>query len=353
MQDATVSLFPALTGGIEPAVGDLPGHFYSPTCRILTPSASMRGVLNLATKIAPTDSAVLIRGEPGVGKETIAREIHRRSGRAKRPLVRVACGAIREEQLDEQLFGREGYRVLDAESPCPGLLGQAHRGTLLLKGVSDLPFWAQVKLLDILQQNDYPTAQGHGAAPLDVRVIATTVSDLAAAVARGGFHGGLYYYLNVVEMRIPPLRERPEDIRPLGESFLARMTLGQRHGPDGRKCRLSEEAWNLLSHYEWPGNVRELASVIAHAAALADGQDVAPQNLAELLRKAGRQLDCETISVPMVGGLKQIERWLIAAVIERCRGNKAAAARVLGLHRRTLYRMMDSAGDRGRPTQTG
>jgi DNA-binding NtrC family response regulator len=300
----------------------------------------MRGVLDLVARIAPTNSAVLIRGESGVGKETIAREIHRKSGRASRALIRVPCGAICQQQLDAQLFGREGYRLLDAAAPSSSLLARSIHGTLFLKDIAELPYWAQVKLLDVLQQGDCQPPQGDGSEPLDVRVIAATTCDLETALAEGRFHAGLYYYLNIVEIRIPPLRERREDIRSLAESFLARMHHAPGSRAGGVECRFSEEAWQRLLQHDWPGNARELASVVAHAVTVAESSEIGAASVAVSLNKARCQRHCETISVPLVGGLKEIERCVVGAVIERCRGNKAKAARVLGLHRRTLYRLL-------------
>jgi DNA-binding NtrC family response regulator len=359
MTDIAASVAMGTTPYAFPGNGDAAIQRYAPTCRTLTPSGAMRRVWDLVDKIAPTNSAVLIRGEPGVGKETIAREIHRRSGRANRALVRMACGAVCEDQLDTQLFGRDGFRSAAGEPlPHSGLLGRSDRGTLFLKGISELPTWAQVKLLDCLQQSEYqqpatvaptraptegwsrcPTVPD-GPAPLDVRVVATTTCDLDAAVAEGRFHSGLYYYVNIVEIRVPPLRERPEDIRTLAECFLLR--LGQAQGPraDGLPRRFSEEAWQRLLQYDWPGNARELARVVAHAVMLSDRPEIGAASVAVSLSKARCQRDCEAISVPLAGGLKAIERSVIGAVIERCGGNKAKAARVLGLHRRTLYRLL-------------
>ena len=221
MTDVAASVSMGITPYAFSANGDAVIQRYAPTCRTLTPSGVMRRVWDLVDKIAPTSSAVLVRGESGVGKETIAREIHRKSSRANRALVRLACGAICEDQLDAQLFGRDGYRASAGEPlPPSGLLGRSDHGTLFLKGISELPSWAQIKLLDVLQQGEYPqpatvlpgTIQRmvvpDGPAPLDVRVIATATCDLEAAVAEGRFHSGLYYYVNIVELRVPPLRER-------------------------------------------------------------------------------------------------------------------------------------------------
>jgi DNA-binding NtrC family response regulator len=346
MTDVAASLSVGITPYAFSANGDAAIPHYAPTCRTLTPSGVMRRVWDLVDKIAPTNSAVLIRGESGVGKETIAREIHRKSGRANRAMVRLACGAVCEDQLDAQLFGRDGYRTSVGESlPPSGLLGRSDHGTLFLKGISE-PSWAQIKLLDVLQQGEYQQAATvvrtvpDGPAPLDVRVVATTTCDLEAAVADGRFHSGLYYYVNIVEIRIPPLRERPEDIRTLAECFLLR--LGQTQGPraGGLQRRFSEEAWQRLLQYDWPGNARELARVVAHAVMVSDGPEIGAASVAVSLTKARCQRDSEAISVPLAGGLKAIERSVIGAVIERCGGNKAKAARLLGLHRRTLYRLL-------------
>jgi two-component system response regulator HydG len=280
----------------------------------------------------------------------------------------MACGAVCEDQLDTQLFGRDGFRSSAGEPlPPSGLLGRSDHGTLFLKGISELPTWAQIKLLDCLQQGEYqqpatvgstfgrcPTAPD-GPAPLDVRVVATTTCDLEAAVAEGRFHSGLYYYVNIVEIRVPPLRERPEDIRTLAECFLLR--LGQAQGPAAERVpqrvglprRFSEEAWERLLQYDWPGNARELARVVAHAVMVSDRPEIGAASVAVSLSKARCQRDCEAISVPLAGGLKAIERSVIGTVIERCGGNKAKAARVLGLHRRTLYRLLqDRARSHGK-----
>jgi DNA-binding NtrC family response regulator len=353
MTDVAAAVFPGVSGYDASRNADFAVPPYTPTCRSLTPSPAMRRVWDLVAKIAPSDGAVLIRGEPGVGKETIAREIHRKSGRAGRPFVRVPCGAICEEHLDAELFGRDGYRLLDNEAPSSGLLARSAGGTLFLKGISDLPFWAQVKLLDVLQQEDRQWPDRIGGSPLDVRPIATTSCDLEAAAAEGRFHAGLYYHVNIVEIRVPPLRERPEDVKPLAESFLVRMSRVQGPRTAGVPFHFSEEAWKRLLQYDWPGNARELASVVAHAVALSDRAEIGVGSVAVSLDKTRSQRDCEAISVPLAGGLKRIERSVVGAVIERCGGNKAKAARVLGLHRRTLYRLLQDKASSECKSQPG
>ncbi len=284
---------------------------------------------------------MLICGEPGTGKKLIAREIHRRSRRAAAPLVRVACGAIRESELARTLFGRDDQHGENGPRAAVGLIEQARGGTLLLDDVSQLPLWAQVTLLDVLQQGRPGLAGTRPAAAANVRVIASSASDLAAAMERRTFVPSLYYYLNVVQIHVPPLRYRPQDIRALAEKYLAaanalRMQQAGKQGP----CRFSEDAFRCLLEYEWPGNTLQLASVVARAALLADSEEIGPARISDAIGKPVARGASDTIPVPLLGNLAEIERYIIGEVLHRCRGNKAAAARALGLHRRTLYRML-------------
>jgi DNA-binding NtrC family response regulator len=219
-------------------------------------------------------------------------------------------------------------------------LDSARGGTLFLHNVAQLPLWTQVRLLDALQQG------------LDLRVIASTTADLHNATAQGAFLPSLYYYLSVVPIGIPPLRHRAQDIRPLAELCLEAANAVRARWSDKGPCRFADETLPCLLQYDWPGNNLELASVVTHAVLLADGEKIGPAAITESLGKAVAAPAAETLAVPLAGGLKQIQRAVIAAVIERCRGNKAAAARLLGLHRRTLYRLLeDDAADneQGKP----
>ena len=331
---------------------------------IIAASKAMREVLELVHRCAPTDAAVLIHGEPDTGKELMAREIHRQSPRAGGPFVRVACGALRESEIAQRLFG-SGERGLDRGGPAASsLLDSARGGTLFLHNVAQLPLWTQVRLLDALQQGresrgGYPgpaaadvRGENQACETLDLRVIASTTADLRTATAQGAFLPSLYYYLSVVPIGIPPLRHRAQDIRPLAELYLETANAVRARCTDQGPCRFAEETLPCLLQYGWPGNNLELASVVAHAALLADGEKIGPAASSESLGKAVSATGPETLAVPLAGGLKQIERAVIAAVIERCRGNKAAAARLLGLHRRTLYRLLEdnaSANEQGKP----
>ena len=314
------------------------------TGQIIAASKAMREVLQMVRRCAPTDASVLICGEPDTGKELIAGEIHRQSRRSGGPLVRIACGALREADLAERLFGRR-ERGAECGGQAPAtLLERAQGGTLFLEDVSQLPLWSQVELLDVLQQGRSRHAEDHEDAAADVRIIASTTVDLQTATAERAFSPSLYYYLKVVQIHVPPLRHRPQDIRPLAEAHLAmanamRAQLGVK-GP----CRFADNVWQCLLEYDWPGNTLQLASVVSHAVLLADEEEIGPATLAESFDEVVPQGNADRISVPLLGNLKEIERAVIEAVIQRCRGNKAAAARALGLHRRTLYRMLQDEG---------
>jgi two-component system response regulator HydG len=308
--------------------------------RMVAESTAMRGILRLVERCAPGDASILVYGEPDTGKQLIARHIHLQSRRAAGPFVPIACGALRESELAERLFGY-GDRGWDPGRPAPPtLLETAHGGTLFLQDVSQLPLWGQARLLDVLQQRRCFRAGSNERVPLDVRVIASTTVELQAAVTQRTFLPSLYYLLNIVPLFVPPLRQRPQDIRPMAETYLTHANAMRSRQAGGAPCRFTAEAWQRIQDYEWPGNALQLASIVAHAVLLADGPEIGCTTIADLLGAVSPRGDCDTISVPLAGGLKEIERSIIAAVIERCRGNKAAAARVLGMHRRTLYRLL-------------
>jgi DNA-binding NtrC family response regulator len=304
----------------------------------------MRQVVQMAPKVAATDAAVLICGEAGVGKASLAREIHRLSRRAKGPLVRVACGALREGELEATLLAAPGGPSVSCPSSPATLLQSASRGTLFLDGIERLPYWAQVQLLERLQ----PEAAEPGSdalAPVAFRVIASLAGDAEAALAKEAIYPELYYYLGVVQLYVPPLRHRLEDIRGLAECFLAAAISIRCLPAGGTGWHFSPDSWDCLLHYDWPGNVPQLASVVAQAVVLADGAEIGPGCVLQSLGKSRQSYDSQSIALPLTGGLKEMERFIIGDVIQRCGGNKAAAARTLGLHRRTLYRIL--AADSG------
>ena len=300
----------------------------------------MRKILEVVRRSAPTDAPVLIYGEPDTGKKLIACEVHRQSGRAAGPFVHVVCSALRESDLAEKLFGRgEHGTERDNQTPLP-LLKEARGGTLFLEEVSQLPLWAQARLLEFLQEGPHFRGARHGGVGVDVRVIAASTVDPSAAMARRVLLSSLYYYLKVIDIHVPPLRHRSQDICPLVENYLA-IANATRVSQGGKApCHFAKEALRCLVEYDWPGNMLQLASIVAHLVLLTDGDEIVPMQITELLSAAAPHDNSETISVPLVGGLKDIERAVVTTVIERCRGNKAEAARVLGLHRRELYRIL-------------
>jgi len=320
---------------------------------LVAESPAMRAVRVFAAKIAPSDAPVLVRGEPGTRTDLVAQLIHRQSRRAGCPLVYAACKGIYEAQLEATLFGRQQQEVEEGRPVYRGLLESARGGTLFLSDVEGLPLWAQVRLCDAYFGRDVDRFSGPQSAPPDVRLIASTSCDLEAAVAEGRFYGGFYYLLNVAAIRVPPLRDRRQDIKALVEYCLRKTLAAQ--GIDSKQTPWSftEEAWECLLNYDWPGNLPELAGIVAHAVAVTDGARIGKAAIACSPRKPAGG-GAETIPVLMTGKLREIERHVVEETIQRCGGNKAAAARALGLHRRTLYRMLEEgAGQTRLPAPTG
>ena len=308
---------------------------------IIAASKAMREILAVVRRSAPTDAPLLIYGEPDTGKSLIAREVHRQSRRRSGQFVHVACGALRESELAEKLFGRgEHGRRRHNQMPLP-LVEEARGGTLFLEDVAQLPLWGQIRLLEAFQQGRDSRGAGYAGEGADIRVIASSTVDLSSAMAQRLFLSRLYYYLKVVEIHVPPLRHRAQDICPLAENYLA-IANATRASQSGRPpCHFATDALQRLVEYDWPGNKLQLASVVTHAVLLTDSDEITPMQVMELLGEAAVTCDdADSISVPLMGGLRDIERAIVAAVIQRCRGNKAEAARVLGLHRRGLYRIL-------------
>jgi transcriptional regulator with GAF, ATPase, and Fis domain len=221
-------------------------------------SGGMRLIDAAVTRVAPTDVTVLISGESGVGKELVARTIHQRSGRRERPFVKVNCAALPLTLLESELFGYERGAFTGADHTKRGKFEQAHRGTILLDEISEMPLSVQAKLLQVLQDHEFSRLGSEHDIHVDVRVLAATNRDLGRYVAEGGFREDLFHRLNVVHFRVPPLRERREEIPILVEHFLAVYRVKHRGGPR----QVSRASLERLQRYTWPGNVRELQNVI-------------------------------------------------------------------------------------------
>ncbi|MEK7705364.1 MAG: sigma 54-interacting transcriptional regulator [Myxococcota bacterium] len=304
---------------------------------IIARSAAMRQVLDLSRRVAKVDSTVLITGESGVGKERIARFLHEESTRAAGPFVAVNCGAITETLLESELFGHARGAFTGATQDRPGLFEAANRGTLLLDEVGEVSPGMQVKLLRTLQEREIRRVGENKSRPVDVRVVAATNRDLARGVAGGGFRQDLYYRLKVVELHVPALRERREDILPLARVLLADAALRMKREILG----LTPAAADQLLRYDWPGNVRELENGMERAVALARCGRVELEDLAEEIRQA---FPAPVAASGAVRSLEQVEKEYIIAVLELNGGNQTRSAAQLQIGSATLYRKLKSYG---------
>jgi two-component system, NtrC family, response regulator HydG len=307
---------------------------------IVAKSAATRRVIDLARRVAKVDTTVLITGESGVGKEVLARLIHDESARLSRPFVAVNCGAVPEGLLESELFGHARGSFTGAVQDRPGLFEAASGGTLFLDEVGDVPAAMQVKLLRALQEREVRRVGENKARAVDVRVLAATNRDLAADVIAGRFRQDLYYRLRVIELRVPPLRDRRDDILPMARAFLA--AVARRTG-----CKVSgfsPRAANQLARYAFPGNVRELQNAVERAVVLARGSRVELEDLPEEISEAPPRGS----SGGLARTLADVEREHILAVLTASGGNKAKAAERLGIGTATLFRKLKEYG-KGEP----
>jgi two-component system, NtrC family, response regulator AtoC len=333
----------------------------TPDESILGDSEPLRAVMRQVERLAPVSTTVLITGESGTGKELVARALHARSPRAAMPFVAVNCGAIPAGLLESELFGHAKGAFTDARTARRGLFSEADGGTLFLDEVGELPPAAQVKLLRVLQEGEIRPVGESRAEKVDVRVIAATLRDLGRLVERGEFREDLYYRLNVVNVRVPPLRERPGDILLLARAFLTRFNRELNREPSVRG--FSPEAEALMGAYAWPGNVRELENAMERAVLLAEGELILPQNLPERLWSAppapagpapAPSHPAPDANLSLKQAIRELEESYIRAALRRTRGNRTRAAEVLEIsHRALLYKIKeygidaDAEGERG------
>jgi two-component system response regulator HydG len=299
---------------------------------IVARSAPMRLTLDLARRVAKVDSTVLVTGESGAGKERVARLVHDASARAGGPFVAVNCGAIPEALLESELFGHARGAFTGASHDRVGLFEAAAGGTLFLDEVGELPAGTQVKLLRALQERSVRRVGENRSRPVDARIVAATNKDLAEEVAARRFRRDLYYRLRVVELRVPPLRDRREDLLPLARALLEEAAARMKRPP----LRLTPAAADQLARHPWPGNVRELANAMERAVALAPRPRVQIDDLPEEVRRAA------PIPSPAAGvrPLEEIERDYILAALEQNGGNRTETAEQLGVGASTLYRKL-------------
>jgi DNA-binding NtrC family response regulator len=297
---------------------------------IVTKNPRMRDLLALCHEIASLRSTVLIKGESGTGKEMVARAIHNSGDRAQKPMVSVSCAALAETLLESELFGHEKGSFTGADQQKRGKFEMADGGTLFLDEIGDISPKLQVDLLRVLQERSFYRVGGSQEVRVDVRVIAATHVNLQQAVADGKFRDDLYYRLNVIEIEIPPLRERREDIPLLAQHFLER--LAHELGKDIRD--ISEGALKLLMDYNWPGNVRELENAVERALVTCKNHQLTEDSFAFL---AMNGIAGKAWSAPAGMTLQEMEKVLIIGTLQRTNGNIKESASVLGIDRSTLY----------------
>ena len=296
-------------------------------------------VLELAETVACTGSTVLISGESGTGKEVVARYIHELSDRSEAAFMSINCGALPESLLESELFGHVKGSFTGAVKDKDGLLVAASGGTFFLDEIGDMSPATQVKLLRAIQEREVIPVGATTAVAVDVRIIAASNRDLEEAILRGGFRSDLYYRLNVIQLHLPPLRERSEDIPLLVRHFLERRTDGNGAAP----TVVSEEAIEILDRYEWPGNVRELENALERAVVVAQGSRIMPADLPDRVRETPRpRLAAEEVAPNPT--MEVVERAYIHWVLQAEGGNKSRAAEVLGIDPSTLYRKLNRYG---------
>ncbi|MDR1319328.1 MAG: sigma-54 dependent transcriptional regulator [Treponema sp.] len=305
-------------------------------------SALMRRVFDTISRAAPTKASILITGESGVGKELVADAIHELSPRRGKPLVKVHCAALSENLLESELFGHEKGAFTGAVARKRGRFELANEGTLFLDEIGEIDQNVQIKLLRVLQEKEFERVGGEETIETDVRIVAATNRDLKGAIEKGSFREDLYFRLNVVNIHVPPLRERKDDIPLLVSSFLGEFARENGKDVEG----ISEKARSRLYAYSWPGNIRELRNCIESAVVMARDRIITEDDLPPTLRSGGEE---DWIRIPPGTSLEESEKIIIRNTLSRNRGNKSKTAETLGIGRKTLHRKLAEWGEGDRP----
>jgi len=318
-------------------------------------SPAIQRIRDRIKQIAATHATILITGESGVGKEVVAGALQAASDRAGKPYVKVNVAALPRDLLESELFGHERGAFTTAVRMRKGRFELADGGTLFLDEIAECPAETQVKLLRVLQEQEFERVGGNETIRVDVRLICATNKDLKKELAERRFREDLYFRINVIQLNIPPLRDRMEDLEVLTPHFLK--LFAER---EGKLKRIGDGALEILRRYDWPGNVRELRNALEHACLLSSGDEIAPDALPEdVLERAGRSSGSavhvasmpssslpagESLSVPLTLSMDEVEKQYILAVYEKAKNNKTAAAKMLGIGLKTLYRKLAKYG---------
>ncbi|MCB0313777.1 MAG: sigma-54-dependent Fis family transcriptional regulator [Calditrichaeota bacterium] len=298
-------------------------------------SPVMRQLFALIQRVAREDSTILIEGESGTGKELAARAIHRSSPRAEQPFIKVNCGALNDNLLESELFGHEKGAFTGAIRRKKGRFELAHGGTLFLDEIGDISPAMQVKLLRVLQEREFERVGGEETLAVDVRIICATHRDLPQKVAAGSFREDLYYRLSVIPLKLPPLRERKEDIPALVQHFLNKRRPAKKLSPEGLQ---------LLQQYAWPGNIRELENLVERLQVIAPGTEIEPPLIAAQLGQGVTHTLDQLGHLPLDDALYAFEKNLLMHAMQKAGGVKNQAARLLGIKTSTLYYKLEKFG---------
>ena len=306
---------------------------------IIGKSKPMQGIYEMISKVAQSKASVLITGPSGTGKELIAKAIHYDSPRKDRPFISVNCGALTETLLESELFGHEKGAFTGAVSMKKGRFELADEGTLFLDEVGDMPPPLQVKLLRVLQEMEFERVGGTKTIKVDVRVLSASNQNIKEVVAEGNFREDLFYRLNVINIEVPSLRERPEDIRLLVDHFIEKY----RQDEGKERIELSPEVWKILYSYSWPGNVRELENVIERAVVLKADRVIGQEDLPTELSEKREEVEVERfipLDAPLQKTLEQIEEKLIRRALDQCHNVQSHAAEMLGITKSLIQHKM-------------
>jgi two-component system response regulator HydG len=293
---------------------------------------AMKTLFDTMALVAPSEATVLIFGESGTGKELIADAIHQNSSRQDRPFIKVNCAALPETLLESELFGHEKGAFTGAVARKQGRFQLAHKSSIFLDEVAEMASTTQAKILRVLQEREFEPIGSTQTIKVDTRVIAATNKNLEEEIKEGRFREDLYYRLNVVNLEVPPLRERREDISLLADFFLKRYAEKNKRLIKG----FTPRAMDLLMRYEWPGNVRELENVVERAVIMARGEMITPPEFPDILQELDPEVKATYVDLSPGRTLKDVEKDMIIRTLEETGGNRTHAAKILGISRRTL-----------------